>query len=225
MRVYTHYKSNIIVDNHPYEYRWRTLIQFGSSWNIIGSVVMKNPGSANYLNGNDYWIEDRGILSHLESFDYRRDRVNGEKWYEFHSDATMECVAELFAQKMGVYDKSELQGVVQIFNLFYLREQDSGKAVKAIIAMPAARKIDDEIFMDDILALKSPVYLGFGKLAKSSVFREKAFAFFNEATKNHSARYLNTDFDDNCFYHPLALMRYRKNDLRYSTLRDKFCSC
>ncbi len=225
MRVYTHFKKNIFFDNKPWEYRWRTLLQFGSSWKIIGSVVMKNPGSANYLNGNNHWIEDRDILSHLESFDYLRDQVCGEKWYEFHSDTTMECVAELFAQKMGVRDKSDLQGVVQIFNLFYLREQDSGKALKAITAMPSARKIDDEIFMDDIRALKSPVYLGFGKLAKSSVFREKASAFFYEAKKEHNAQYLNADFDDNHFYHPLALMRYRKNDLRYSTLRDKFCSC
>lgn len=225
MKVYTHYKANIIVDNSSYEYRWRTLLQFGSSWNIIGSVVMKNPGSAKYLNGNKHWIEDRDILTQLESFDYYCDRECGEKWYEFHSDTTMECIAELFAKKMGVNDKSKLQGVVQIFNLFYLREQDSGKAIKTIKSMPTLMAIDDRIFNNDIRALKAPIYLGFGKLAKSSIFREKAFSFFNEAVNNYNAHYLDVTFENNHFYHPLALMRFRKNDLRYSTLRDKFYSC
>ena len=224
MKVYTHYKANEIIDNHPYEYRWRTLLQFGSSWDIIGSVVMKNPGSADYLNGNDHWIEDRDILSHLDLFDYPCDRKCGEKWYEFHSDTTMECVAELFAQKMGVTDKSKLQGVVQIFNLFYLREQDSGKAVRTIKSMPSVMAIDDRIFENDIRVLKAPVYLGFGKLAKSSIFREKAFSFFNEAVNNYHARYLDTSFDNNRFYHPLALMRFRKNEKGYSDVRNAFCS-
>ena len=225
MKVYTHYKANFIVDNHPFEYRWRTLLQFGSSWEIIGSVVMKNPGSANYLHGNDHWIIDRDILSHLESLDYHIDRECGEKWYEFHSDTTMECVAELFAQKMGVTDKCKLQGVVQIFNLFYLREQDSGKAMKTFKSMPSVMAIDDKIFDNDIRALKAPIYLGFGKLAKSSIFREKAFAFFNEAVNNYHVCYLDPSFENNHFYHPLALMRFRKNELKYICLRDKFCSC
>lgn len=224
MKVYTHYKANIIVDNSSYEYRWRTILQFGSSWNIIGSVVMKNPGSAKYLNGNKHWIEDRDILTRLESFDYYCDSECGEKWYEFHSDTTMECVAELFAQKMGVDDKSKLQGVVQIFNLFYLREQDSGKAIKTIKSVPSIMAIDDRIYENDIRALRAPIYLGFGKLAKSSIFREKALSFFSEAVNNYNAHYLDVIFEKNHFYHPLALMRFRKNDLRYSTLRDKFCS-
>lgn len=224
MKVYTHYKANIRIDNLPYEYRWRTLLQFGSSWDMIGSVVMKNPGSANYLNGNDHWIEDRDILSHLEPFDYSCDRECGEKWYEFHSDTTMECVAELFAQMMGVTDKSKMQGIVQIFNLFYLREQDSGKAVKTIKSTPSLTEIDDKIFENDIRALKAPIYLGFGKLAKSSVFREKAFSFFNETVNNYNAHYLDTSFEKNHFYHPLALMRFRKNDKEYSAVRNKFCS-
>ena len=42
MRVYTHYTK--ITEKEGF--RWRTLLQFGDSWNIIGTVVMKNPGSA-----------------------------------------------------------------------------------------------------------------------------------------------------------------------------------
>ncbi len=224
MKVYTHFKDNINLDNHSYEYRWRTILQFGSSWEIIGSVVMKNPGSANYINGNNHWIEDQNILAHLELLDYHRDLENGEKWYEFHSDATMECVAELFAQKMNVSNKNDLQGVVQIFNLFYLREQNLGKAIKINREIPYAKEIDDKIFEDDIRALRPPVYLGFGKLAKSSLFREKASLFFYEVLKTCNASYLDSAFDNNRFYHPLALMRFRKNELKYSIIREKFCS-
>ena len=84
--------------------------------------------------------------------------------------------------------------------------------------------IDDRIYENDIRALRAPIYLGFGKLAKSSIFREKAFSFFSEAVNKYNAHYLDVTFEKNHFYHPLALMRFRKNDLRYSTLRDKFCS-
>lgn len=42
MKVFTHYTK--ITEQE--EFRWRTLLQFGESWDIIGSVVMKNPGSA-----------------------------------------------------------------------------------------------------------------------------------------------------------------------------------
>lgn len=43
MKVFAHcYDSDETGNN----YRWRTLLQFGTSWDILGSVVMKNPGSA-----------------------------------------------------------------------------------------------------------------------------------------------------------------------------------
>lgn len=42
MKVYTHF---IKIDEND-GYRWRTLLQFGNSWDCIGSVVMKNPGSS-----------------------------------------------------------------------------------------------------------------------------------------------------------------------------------
>ena len=43
MKVFAHYYDSDETGNN---YRWRTLLQFGASWDIIGSVVMKNPGSA-----------------------------------------------------------------------------------------------------------------------------------------------------------------------------------
>lgn len=46
MNVYTHYRTI----TPSIGFRWRTLLQFGDGWNIIGSVVMKNPGSAYFAN-------------------------------------------------------------------------------------------------------------------------------------------------------------------------------
>ena len=43
MKVFAHYHKS---ETTGKDYRWRTLLQFGTSWDIIGSVVMKNPGSA-----------------------------------------------------------------------------------------------------------------------------------------------------------------------------------
>ncbi|GIJ93186.1 hypothetical protein CAPN002_04040 [Capnocytophaga stomatis] len=44
MKVYAHFFEE--KGEKEVQYRWRTLLQFGDSWEIIGSVVMKNPGSA-----------------------------------------------------------------------------------------------------------------------------------------------------------------------------------
>ena len=45
MKVYTHYNK---IANTDMGYRWRTLLQFGNSWDVIGSIVMMNPGGANF---------------------------------------------------------------------------------------------------------------------------------------------------------------------------------
>ena len=60
MKVYAHYEC---LDN--IEYRWRTLLQFGSSWSVLGSVVMKNPGSAHPINQ----IKESFCIKELGKFD------------------------------------------------------------------------------------------------------------------------------------------------------------
>ena len=39
MKVYTHYNK---IANTDMGYRWRTLLQFGNSWDVIGSIVIPN---------------------------------------------------------------------------------------------------------------------------------------------------------------------------------------
>ena len=41
MKVYAEF-----INDESLIFRTRTLLQFGDSWDLIGSIVMKNPGSA-----------------------------------------------------------------------------------------------------------------------------------------------------------------------------------
>ena len=45
MKVFTHYTK---LGSTSDGIRWRTILKFGNSWEIKGSVVMKNPGAANF---------------------------------------------------------------------------------------------------------------------------------------------------------------------------------
>ena len=105
MKVFAHYFKSKETGN---DYRWRTLLQFGSSWNIIGSVVMKNPGSAAPLKV----VEDCDIINHLQSFDAENT------WYAFSADTTKRMIELLFS----TYYQSSLDGIVQVFNLLNVRD-------------------------------------------------------------------------------------------------------
>lgn len=61
MKVFAHYYQSETTGN---DYRWRTILQFGTSWDIIGSVVMKNPGSAEPLNS----VHEPPTLEYLKRF-------------------------------------------------------------------------------------------------------------------------------------------------------------
>ncbi|MBO5824912.1 MAG: hypothetical protein J6Q93_08170, partial [Prevotella sp.] len=90
MKVYAHFREKDGV-----MYRWRTLLQFGNSWQVIGSVVMKNPGSAYPLTPNQP-VSDMFILPELQAID------DSEPWYEFKPDITMSCITRLFGVQSGV---------------------------------------------------------------------------------------------------------------------------
>ena len=61
MKVFAHYYQSEETGNN---YRWRTILQFGTSWDIIGSVVMKNPGSAEPNNS----VYEPSTLEQLKRF-------------------------------------------------------------------------------------------------------------------------------------------------------------
>lgn len=185
MKVYAHF-----IEEGGVMYRWRTLLQFGNSWQVKGSVVMKNPGSAYPLCPGQP-VSDMFVLSELQIID------GSAPWYEFKADITMSCIARLF----GVDD-----GVIQIFNLFNIREADLSKALQLYEGLPMHKRTIISTTEQDISQLVAPVYLGWGPLGNDERFSEKARRIF-DAVKD-SATSLKTEFSDNPFFHPLYLMQY-----------------
>lgn len=201
MNVYTHYQQSKDAKNG---FRYRTLLQFGTSFQVIGSVVMKNPGTARPIK----MVSDDAILTNLRTFDNKSDN-----WYEFSADATMGCVAQLFALYYGTPVK-DLEGVIQIFNLFYVKEGNLGKAIEkdAVMGFPSRFVSEEEMIDFDISCLKPPIYLGFGSLAHNAIYAQRARRFFEISRDVHGMKYLNGNFEENAFIHPLYLLRYGKNN-------------
>ena len=195
MKVYAHFR-----EEGGRMFRWRTLLQFGDSWQVVGSVVMKNPGSAYPLTPNQC-VSDMFILPELQAID------DSEPWYEFKPDITMSCITRLFGAQSGV---------IQIFNLFNIREADLSQALHLYDeaspcvyeqqANPPPSSLLLSTTEQDISQLKGPVYLGWGPLGSDGRFRQKAQMIF-DAVKDRM-NYLNPDFDSTPFFHPLYLMQY-----------------
>ena len=144
MKVYTHFN---IIDNTDMGYRWRTLLQFGTSWDVIGSIVMMNPGGANFKHPDHHAETEKELLNHLRQFD--NDQSFAEDWYEFGSDPTFNLVKELFTERARVRGYNELNGVIQIFNLFYLKDPNLNRGI-ALNNQFKLNDINDRIFNDDI---------------------------------------------------------------------------
>ncbi len=209
MKVYTHYY------NYKEEaFRWRTLLQFGQSWDIIGSVIMKNPGTA----APKWQVTDIELINNLLKFEDSHDY-----WYEFSADSSMNCVAELFAFYYGRNNTDQLSGVIQLFNLFYVREGNLFNALKKDKETSTTFKFDTEedILNYDINHLVMPIYLGFADLAYHSKYRFRAERFFNKA-KSLGMNYCHPEYTKNNFIHPLYLMRYGKNKKESIRTKNNF---
>lgn len=215
MKVYAHYEGKEKTGDGN-SYRWRTLLQFGDSWECIGSVFMKNPGSAKPLYPTSP-IQDEVLLKHLSKFSYNKECG----WFHFSDDSTMRHIENLFRtyykHKSG-WD--ELNGVIQIFNLMNVMEPDLNEAKKKF---EKANYKYAQTIEKDILQLVSPVYLGWSELGKDKMFREKAEEIFIKTRNDYNGNYLEQKFTDNSFYHPQYLMSYGRNRQRSVLLINAFC--
>jgi len=211
IKVYTHYKCE-----NEIEYRWRTIIQIGDSWDIRGTIFMKNPGSSKSIEPDIKPIENDGLLEELRKFDDRRTSLSND-WYEFSVDRTMISVINLFKAYYEAHGK-QLNGVIQIFNLFNVRDANLKKAMDKC-------KVDglDKLLYttdDDIKNIESPVYIGWGNLWRNPAHKENAQRIFSEVIKKTS--YLYNSIEENKFYHPQYLMNYGKNRKNCIEVLEKF---
>ena len=211
IKVYTHYLCK-----NEIEYRWRTIIQIGNSWEVRGTIFMKNPGSSKYVEPNISPIENSDLLEKLRTFDDTRTSLSYE-WYEFTIDRTMSCVINLFKAYYEAH-REQLNGVIQIFNLFNVRDVNVWRAID---------KCKDEgleklVYTtdDDIKNIVSPVYIGWGNLWRNPTYKENAQRIFSEVIKNPS--YLCNRIEENKFYHPQYLMSYGKNRKNCKDVFEKF---
>ena len=216
MKVYTHYTQIVNTNNG---YRWRTLLQFGTSWDIIGSIVMMNPGGANFKYKDHHAETDEEVLNHLRKFDSEHSK--NEEWYEFGSDHTLDIVQEMFSERSKANNLGELNGIIQVFNLFYLKDPNLSKGLSLNNKLNL-NKVNDRIFVDDLQSITAPLYLGFGDLSKNSQFKEKAKCFFDKAIHELGVKYLNPEFCENSFMHPRRLMRFMKNTPQGKLLKLQF---
>lgn len=182
------------------EYRTRTILKFGDSWDIIGTIVMKNPGSAKpfeKINKNDF--------DSIEKHIYKG--INLDFWYEFKEDETIKRISNIFD---GTYLKKEkeLNGIILIYNLFNIRERKIVEAVKKANTSNSVHLLPN---LTELLQISKnkPIYLGFhfeytDKLNKHQsqieLFAKELFAH----VKNSQFMYLKDKMIENEFYHPLS---------------------
>lgn len=205
MKVYTKF-----ISSNGVSYRWGTVLQFGNSWDIIGSVVMKNPGSSKPKKDSE--IRDRRTLKELDS---RFGSSELSPWYGFTPDKTMFCVGDIFAACSDrVRHREELQGVILLFNVFYAVGADLDK-VKLL--PPFVLETSNE----DIDRLHAPVYLGFGDLWTDPKYNLRCRKFYDKAI-SLGMRYFAGDFSQNSFIHPLRLIRVHRNGEKTLTALARF---
>ena len=211
MRVFAHYFSD---EATGIEYRWRTLLQLGDSWDVCGTVVMKNPGSSRPTCPIDE--SDSELLSQLRRFDNAKS-YTGHGWYHFSVDNTMGLVRHLIETYLVVHNRP-VEGIIQIFNLFNIRDVDLNKGIEKMLSSQG-----ESILMttdDDINNLVSPVYLGWGSLKNNKLFKVYAEKFFEKAKQDTS--YLDQDYNKNPFYHPQYLLVYGNKKEKCKEVFSKF---
>jgi hypothetical protein len=209
MRVFAHYYSDEVTG---IEYRWRTLLQLGDSWDVCGTVVMKNPGSSKPTCP----IGDSELLSNLRRFD-SANNYTGYGWYHFSVDNTMGLVRKLIEAYLVAHNKP-VEGIIQIFNLFNIRDVDLNKGLEKIKASQG-----EPILMttdDDINNLVPPIYLGWGNLKNNKLFKGYAEKFFEKVKQDTS--YLDKDYNKNPFYHPQYLLVYGNKREKCKEVYSKF---
>ena len=123
-------------------------------------------------------------------------------WYEFAPDQTMHRIKKLFN---GEYlnETEDLNGVIQLFNTFNIKNQYLEEAVKQIhIKSHLLFSIGIEKYFHD-----KPTYFGFSKeVLNNEILKPIAKSIFDNSSPIVKKIY-EQNFDDNSFYHPSYINR------------------
>jgi hypothetical protein len=194
------------IEENGVTYRKTTLLQIGESWELIGSAVLKNPGSSKPLNP----ISDESY-NQIENL-YSKTKLEKSNWFDFSVDSTMGFLEKLFN---GTYaengQKRELNGVIQLFNLFYINDPDIKSANAKSLNNTSKHLVIDadstiKMFKD------KPVFIGWRfEYVKNNDRKIQAEMIFDFVSKSKNM-YLKPLMIDNNFYHPIYINRASKTN-------------
>ena len=184
-------------------FRKTTILQLGNSFELIGSAILKNPGSSLPINDLDQ--------NEINQIKKAYPTIPIENWKKFNVDRTMKCLEKIFN---GYYidEQKPLSGIIQLFNLQYIREQDITKARELFNASNSKHKLPD---FNEIISLvkDKPVYLGWLDEPKKLRLQEvKDFTSqIFEYLKDNNSSYLDKEYKNNKLYHPMGVQFSFKN--------------
>lgn len=189
-------------------YRLNTLLKFGDSWDLIGNVVLANPGSARpdtIVNADDF-----NLISQFYDRYRGGEKTDIDCWFEVVADPTMFRIEKIFS---GWYvgREKKLSGVVQLFNTFNLVNQDLQEAILQV-DMESSFVFSKHIyrFFND-----KPTYFGFSRdVLANDTLREVAKNIFEKSSDTVKSFY-EQEFNNNPFYHTSYVNRaYRQDSFR-----------
>lgn len=128
-------------------YRDQTILQFGNSWNLIANYILLNPGSA-------CPVDKTSQNQFLQSMDLPFFVKSGGQYRKFSIDRLMHDLLEL-------YQSHYSGGVIKIYNLFNLKNQDSESAIDQYKKNKSKLHIHTEI--DEINYGNAPVVIATGR--------------------------------------------------------------
>lgn len=198
MKVYAEY-----FEEPNGNYRKKTLLCFGDSTNLLGSAVLMNPGSAKIIGELDD-IDNKFIKS-FYCENHKINNMNLKNWKIFRQDPTMNRLEKIF-NGWYIGKEKELNGVIQLFNCFYHKNQNFEEAIKNLVDTES-----NYIFNESQFFLEKPVYFGWGNAGKFGELKPIAEKIFLNFYKNKTSFY-DREFIKNSYYHPNYINRSYKRD-------------
>lgn len=187
-------------------YRLNTLLQFGNSWNHIGNIVLANPGSSAILEKISDDIDSK--ISNL--YTQFKDRLyHRNDWMECNVDPTMLNIKKIFnGSYVDNENVIELNGVIQLFNSFNIRDQNLEQAIDSL---PLDNELLYSVGIEKYFNNK-PTYFGFSKSVICNDRLKTIVINIFEKSSNEVKSFYKENFYDNSFYHPTYINRAYKQE-------------
>lgn len=218
MKIYNH----ILVHKKQTYYK-RTLLQFGNSVNLIGSLVLDSPEkpiSQTEIDLNNTLV----IPEFFRSNEIFRSGFETGQWYEINMTPTFEHIEKIFN---GHYagESFELNGVIQVFYALQTIPQTSNRLFSLIM------QANGHLLIENLFSrfYRKPVYFGVGRayqdepcsereadtiLSVSRDLQRSVVDNFFRSNKEEYANLYDLELSKNKFYHPNDLdALFNKNQI------------